>query len=142
MNTKLLEYLRGNENKPMEPGIECNSMALNVLYILYPENKNIKIIKDKILNCKTLFETRKLMHQYGTITDVVSSLGYKEVTGRILPGDFLIKQRKYFDDVIYAVDATTYCGIAPLNNFNKQAYFIISNNMHITTEHKIYRKEL
>ena len=124
----------------MEPGVECNSMALNILYILYPENNKIKIIKDNIINCNNLYETRKLMKMYGRITDWVVASGYKEVTGRLLPGDFLIKQRKYFDDVIYKIDANTYCGIAPLSQFNKKHGFIISDKMHITTEHKIYRK--
>lgn len=141
MNNKLLEYIRSKENKPMAVGTECNSMALNILYILYPENKNIKIIKDKILNCKTFKEVRPLIKQYGTVHEFILGLGYKEVEGRILPGDFLIKPRKYFDDVIYAVDSITYCGMAPLNQFNKNTQsFVISQDMHITTKHKIYRK--
>lgn len=142
MNTKLLDYLRTNENKLMVPGIDCNSMAFNIIYILSNnKNKNIKIIIDKLSNCKTFKDIRPIIKDHGSVHTILLDLGWKEVEGKILPGDFLIKSRKYFDDVIYAIDSITFCGMAPLNSFdNKTQSFIISQDMHISKQHKIYRK--
>jgi hypothetical protein len=142
MNIKLLDYLRQNENKLMVPGIDCNSMAFNIIYILYyNENKNIKIIIDKLSNCKSFNEIRPIIKEHGSVHTILENLGWKQVEGKILPGDFLIKSRQYFDDVIYAIDSITFCGMAPLSSFDKKTQsFIISRDMHISKQHKIYRK--
>ena len=144
MYHKLIEYFRSIDGMKFKAGIECNSITANILTITNPnkDNTELNIIKQKLLNCKTIVGVKNVIKDHGNAEKFLKQYGYKQIDSlNILPGDFLVKSRKYFQDVIYKIDATTFISIAPLNpNDKKTTQVIISRNIHITNEHKLWRK--
>ena len=144
MYNKLIEYFRSIDGLKFKAGIECNSITANILTITNPSRDNTELeqVKQKLLNCRTIVGVKNVIREHGNAEKFLKQYGYKQIDSlNILPGDFLVKDRKYFQDVIYKIDARTYISIAPLNpNDKKTTQVIINKNIHITKQHKLWRK--
>ena len=144
MNNKLIEYFRSIDGLKFKAGIECNSITANILTITNPkrDNKELEEVKQKLLNCKTIVGVKDVIRDHGNAEKFLKNYGYKQINDlNILPGDFLVKDRRYFQDVIYKIDARTYISIAPLNPKDKKTtQVIINKNIHISNKHKLWRK--
>jgi hypothetical protein len=144
MNNKLVEYFKSINGLKFKPGIECNSMGLNILDILYSDhhlNKEVKEIINDLNTCNNFLGIKKLIKKYGNFEKYLKLYGYKEVNDRILPGDFLIKKRRYINDIIYCLDSITYVGIGLTQQWDQKSNkLIISRDIIISDKHKIWRK--
>ena len=144
MFNKLIEYFRSIDGQKFKAGIECNSITANILTITNPDksNKELEDVKRKLLNCKTIVGVKEVIREHGNAEKFLKAYGYKQINDtKILQGDFLVKDRKYFQDVIYKIDAITYIGIAPTDPNNKKTTRVmISRKLHISKQHKLWRK--
>lgn len=145
MNYNLVEYIKSIDGLKFKPGFECNSIGFNILNLT--SNKNNKVNKEitqivnELHNCKNVFSIKEVIKKYGDFEKYLKLLNYRMVNDRILPGDFLVKKRKYINDVIYCIDAITFIGVGlrvPHDKSTQQ--IIISRDLIITDKHKIWRK--
>jgi hypothetical protein len=143
MNNKLVEYFKSIDGLKFRPGIDCNSIGFNVLDILYKNNfsKEVKNIINELNSCKDFISIREVIRKYGNFEKYLKLYNYKQVKGRVLPGDFLIKERKYINDVLYCVDAITFIGVGLRVPYDKSTnQVMIKRDTVITDKHKIWRK--
>lgn len=142
---KLKEYIRSINGKTFDVNTQCNTMGLKILSILHPNDtptdKVLEIISD-LNNSNHVMEFRKLLKKYGKVTDYLKKYKYNaQPKGtQKKSGDFLIKDRKFIQDVIYVVDATTMIGVAPRNMFNKGLKIIASDKLKVSDEFTLWRK--